>query len=97
MTDILDEQMGQRLRAIGEEAETLRKNLRDAQNDNSANADEVMRLRDELRVLREAATEACGWLPWHEPTHPNYEGARSDVGRRLRKALDPAKYNGCSS
>ena len=42
--------------------------------------------RDRLRVALEAARD---WLPYHEPTHPEYEGARSDAGRLVRLALDP--------
>lgn len=41
--------------------------------------------RDRLRVALEAARD---WLPYHEPTHPEYEGARSDAGRLVRLALE---------
>ena len=30
---------------------------------------------------------AVHWLPYHEPTHPDYEGARSDIGREGREII----------
>lgn len=42
--------------------------------------------RDRMRAALEVARD---WLPWHEPTHPDYEGDRSDAGRAVRLALDP--------
>jgi chromosome segregation ATPase len=44
-------------------------------------------LRKRLEALEKAGWEAAGWLPWHEPTHRRYEGAKSDAGRNLRQAL----------
>jgi len=38
--------------------------------------------------MRTALKIARDWLPWHEPTHPDYEGDRSDAGRAVRLALD---------
>ena len=39
------------------------------------------RMRTALKIARD-------WLPWHEPTHPDYEGDRSDAGRAVRLAWD---------
>lgn len=46
--------------------------------------------------IRNAAEIATNHLPWHEPTHPEYEGERSDAGRRLRNALWPEQYAAAS-
>lgn len=43
-------------------------------------------------TLRRAAEGAVHFLPWHEPTHPDYAGELSDAGRRLRRALWPERY-----
>lgn len=47
-------------------------------------ADEIERLTATLVLARD-------WLPYHEPSHPDYEGERSDVGRAVRAALDECR------
>lgn len=46
--------------------------------------------------VRAAAEVAANHLPWHEPSHPDYEGDQSDAGRRLRKAIWPEQYASAS-
>jgi hypothetical protein len=48
---------------------------------------DVIALLAEVDRLRGIAEEAVGWLPYHDPSHPDYEGEISDVGRRLRAEL----------
>lgn len=47
--------------------------------------------RDEARAERDRALDALeavdGWLPWHEPSHPDYKGEKSDAGRAVKRAL----------
>jgi hypothetical protein len=38
-----------------------------------------------------ALEKASGWLPWHEPSHPRYEGERSDAGREVRRVIEKLK------
>lgn len=47
-------------------------------------------LRALVVELVDSATRAAGWLPYHEPSHPDYEGARSDCGRLLREKIAKA-------
>ena len=44
--------------------------------------------------LRAALQSASSFLPYHEPSHTEYEGMASDTGRRVRLALNPTC--GCS-
>lgn len=43
--------------------------------------------RQEIGILREALKVAAEVLPYHEPTHPEYQGIVSDAGRIVRDAL----------
>lgn len=49
------------------------------------------RLRQEIAILRAALESAAEVLPYHEPTHPEYQGAVSDAGRKVRDALSKTK------
>lgn len=52
------------------------------------------RLRDakqEIAILRAALESAAEVLPYHEPTHPEYEGIASDAGRIVRDVLSKTK------
>lgn len=41
-------------------------------------------------VLEAALELAVDWLPYHDPTHPDYPGEIADAGRACRAALSPA-------
>lgn len=43
--------------------------------------------RQEIAILRAAIEVAAEVLPYHEPTHPEYQGAVLDAGRKVRDAL----------
>jgi len=44
---------------------------------------------DRIDQMNAALKVAAGWLPWHEMTHPEYEGEKSDAGRLVRAAIFP--------
>ena len=71
---------------IGEEgfAEAIKGELGAMEADSAA-------LRALVVELVDSATSAAGWLPYHDPSHPDYEGARSDCGRLLREKIAKAK------
>jgi len=39
------------------------------------------------RRLLKALKRCVDWLQYHEPSHPEYEGERSDLGREARAVL----------
>lgn len=57
-------------------------------NPDAATRDDIARMATDLMELYVLVEEAASWLPWHESDHPNCEGEKSAIGRKLREKIE---------